>query len=588
MSAGGRPERPAPHWWRLGHRRDAADRRKSPAGGEASRPQPSNLLLDTTALAGVLILAGFLGWLRRFQMNPDGISYLDIADAYFQGAWAEALNAYWSPLYSWILGLHFCLLHPSPYWEFAAAKLANGTIFLAAFFSFRFLLDELILYRHSKRSSCNTVAFSDSSLRILGYTIFVWISLKFFSLHVVSPDLLLACFVYLASGLLLRMARGRRGVLVYGALGVVCGFGYLAKTAFFPLTGVLLFCSLLCCKPVRTEWFKPLIAAAAFALVAMPFVARISMSTGHLTFGETGKLNYIKYVAHEECRLDYPRAGTYKVGGSGRVIHRQPKVCEFAAPPAETYPPHYDPSDWSDGLATAFSPALQFQACLHNSARLLTVFLLCGSMVFPLALLLGMTFKAGVSWGEIKTYAIVLPPCLAAMAMYGMVLLLSRYVAHFLAVVLLCGFGFVHLGRCEKNVRLLRRCALLTVGITAALIVIHCVLVAALRRTDVHHHWQVANQLQQSGLSPGDRVCVVGSGHREFWARLARVQIAAEIEDRQDFQAASKLQRQEVYTALRKAGITMVVTPAASECLPDEGWRNLPDGRYAALDLRRR
>ena len=34
-------------------------------------------------------------------MISDGVSYLDIGDAYFRGDWKAAVNAYWSPVYSW-------------------------------------------------------------------------------------------------------------------------------------------------------------------------------------------------------------------------------------------------------------------------------------------------------------------------------------------------------------------------------------------------------------------------------------------------------------------------------------------------------
>src|SRR3954447_1440755 len=36
-------------------------------------------------------------------MNPDGVSYLTIARQYLDGHFADAINAYWSPLYSWLL-----------------------------------------------------------------------------------------------------------------------------------------------------------------------------------------------------------------------------------------------------------------------------------------------------------------------------------------------------------------------------------------------------------------------------------------------------------------------------------------------------
>src|SRR6185369_13250535 len=44
------------------------------------------------------VLGALQAWDRRYAMNPDGISYLDVADAYLRGDWAVAVNGYWSPL----------------------------------------------------------------------------------------------------------------------------------------------------------------------------------------------------------------------------------------------------------------------------------------------------------------------------------------------------------------------------------------------------------------------------------------------------------------------------------------------------------
>jgi hypothetical protein len=54
------------------------------------------ILLAYTAL-GLGLLAAY-----QFQINPDGIAYLDIAEKYARGDVWGAVNAYWSPLISWL------------------------------------------------------------------------------------------------------------------------------------------------------------------------------------------------------------------------------------------------------------------------------------------------------------------------------------------------------------------------------------------------------------------------------------------------------------------------------------------------------
>jgi hypothetical protein len=51
-----------------------------------------------------ITLALLFAWARRFAMNVDGISYLDMAYAYMRADWRMAVNPYWGAGYSWLLG----------------------------------------------------------------------------------------------------------------------------------------------------------------------------------------------------------------------------------------------------------------------------------------------------------------------------------------------------------------------------------------------------------------------------------------------------------------------------------------------------
>ncbi|MHC4720172.1 MAG: hypothetical protein ACYSYT_06835, partial [Planctomycetota bacterium] len=50
-----------------------------------------------------MILGGALVGHYRYQINPDGISYISVAQKYLAGDFAGAINGYWGPLYSWLL-----------------------------------------------------------------------------------------------------------------------------------------------------------------------------------------------------------------------------------------------------------------------------------------------------------------------------------------------------------------------------------------------------------------------------------------------------------------------------------------------------
>src|SRR6266851_4941539 len=94
-----------------------------------------------------LTLGAAQAWVTRFTMNPDGVSYLDIGDAYWRSDWHNAINAYWSPLYSWVLGFFLKVLKPSAYWEYPVAHFVNFLIYVAMLASFEFFLATFIADR---------------------------------------------------------------------------------------------------------------------------------------------------------------------------------------------------------------------------------------------------------------------------------------------------------------------------------------------------------------------------------------------------------------------------------------------------------
>ena len=64
---------------------------------------PSSPAVKTAFRFVALVLASLQAWAYRFYIEPDGVKYLEIARAYLRRDWTNALNAYWSPLYSWLL-----------------------------------------------------------------------------------------------------------------------------------------------------------------------------------------------------------------------------------------------------------------------------------------------------------------------------------------------------------------------------------------------------------------------------------------------------------------------------------------------------
>ncbi|MEQ9552996.1 MAG: hypothetical protein RIM23_25680 [Coleofasciculus sp. G3-WIS-01] len=247
----------------------------------------------------IAIILGLLqAWSNRYSVSTgDAISYLDIGEAYFQGDWQQAVNGYFSPLYSLLLGLSVSVLNPSSYWQFFVVKLVNFTIYLLSLVAFELLLSEFINYYNIKLS--NNTNTQKSSLIIpnwiwyvSGYILFLWSALKWIGIDNDTPDMCVATLVYLAAWLVLRVYARSDHWFNFIGLGVVLGLGYLSKAIMFPMAFIFLGTCFFSVGNIRRSLPRISVAFLVFALISTPFIAAISQANGYLTFGTAGKFNY--------------------------------------------------------------------------------------------------------------------------------------------------------------------------------------------------------------------------------------------------------------------------------------------------------
>src|SRR5688572_21634939 len=248
-----------------------------------------------------LILGGLHTWaaITSYSINPDGIVYLDMGEAYLRGDWEMAINAYWSPFYSWLLGLGLNLLHPPMQWEFAVVQLVNFLLYLIALGCFTFFWRQLMQYQRNKAKLGfygGPVMLPEWAWLTLGYSLFIWTSLSLIEVWSVTPDMCVAALVYLAAGLMIRIRGGCTTRRTFALLGLILGLAYLSKAIMFPLTFVFLGVNLFSGGNFRRGGQLTLLAFVVFVLVAGPFIMALSAAKGRLTFGDSGKLNYARYV----------------------------------------------------------------------------------------------------------------------------------------------------------------------------------------------------------------------------------------------------------------------------------------------------
>ncbi|MCA1603738.1 MAG: hypothetical protein LC776_19565, partial [Acidobacteria bacterium] len=497
-------------------------------------------------------------WVYRYVMGSDGISYLDMGDAYLRGDWQMAINGYWSPLYSWLLGLALLVLKPSPYWEFPVVHLVNFVIYLGALSGFAFLLGEVIRYGPPQHHRTGAVSTGHGTLAawvwvVLGYTLFMWSSLELITLRYVSPDMCVAAFVYLAAGLIVRMRRGVIGWGNFVLLGVVLGFGYLAKA-------------------VRRAAGRVAVAVVVFLLVSSPFMIALSRAKGRVTFGDSGKLNYAWYVNE----IDY-RHWQGEPTGSGtpkhptRKVMEEPKVYEFGSPVGGTYPHWYDPSYWYDGLAPRFDLIRHIKNMLWRPYLYsFFVFALHGSLVIGLFTLF---YMSGRGWRIVRDVAanwFLLVPALAGFATYMQVYVETRFIGSFVTLLLLGLFSSVRLSDSPESRRLVACVMIIIVamfGLTVGPSNARAAYTAAReiargRDAAPSVYWQIAEELKRMGLQPGDKVASLNYSNNDnvYWSRLAKAQIVAEMfsdayrKDEDDFWTADKVVRARIIETVAKAG----------------------------------
>ncbi|HKY03473.1 MAG TPA: hypothetical protein VJQ56_01220, partial [Blastocatellia bacterium] len=308
---------------------------------------------------GGLGLAFLQAWSDRYAMNPDGVSYLDMADAYLRGDWGMAINAQWSPMYSWLLSLAFYLFSPSPFWEFPVAHLVNFSVYIFAAACFEFLLGEIAVSNSATELTGRETTgnlLPEWAWRVVAYALFIWSSLELISLRVLAPDLLVAAFVYLASGILLRIRRGDGRTVTFAVFGLVLGLGYLAKAPMFILAFVFMAVSLVSAGSIRKLAPRVLVALLVFFSLSAPFITAISLTKGRLTFGDSARLNYAWFVNGVPRFAHWQGSDPEKGQPSHptRKISTNPAIYEFAYPFKATYPPWYDPSYWYEGIRPRF------------------------------------------------------------------------------------------------------------------------------------------------------------------------------------------------------------------------------------------
>ena len=535
----------------------------------------------------------------NYSMNADGISYLDIGDAYWRGDWQNAINPVWSPMYSWILGMVMRLFKPAMRWEFPLVQVVNFVIYLIAFASFAFFWRQVWNYQQARLANEKGQAFISLpgwAFQASGYLLFIWTSLTLIEIWSVTPDMLMAAIVYLAVALILRMRMKAQGWSVYALLGVCLGLGYLSKTVMLPVAALFLGAGLLSTGEMRRAIPRVALSAAILAVIAGPFIFLISRQKSYFTYGESGRITYMRYING----IPYPHWQGEPTGHGtplhpSRVIFANPPIYEFATPIAGTYPISYDPSYWYEGVQLRYRLNEILPAVLSNTLLYFDLFFRqLGPVTAGILILYLFGFQRSMlifqklgSW-SLAAIAIL------AFIMYALVYVEGRYIAVF--VVLLWGdlLANLSLPYTQTNQRLMAVSSLVMILYLVGSLVAYNleglnVLVTKPGEQTTGQGapspgWpgEVAEELLRLGIQPGEQVGVIGYAFDSYWARLARLKIVAEMFgwEADPFYLGDLSFQAEVIQAFANAGASAIVAEHVPAYADLEGWRQVGATNY--------
>jgi len=555
-------------------------------------------VIKTTFRSIAILLGATQLVIARNGYGPDARSYSEIARAYLRHDWAMAINAYWSPMYSWLVALTLQLGKPSLRGEFPLLHLLNFFIFLVTLAGFEFFWRGLPTADALNRPLSlgkEPSPLPTSALWVLGYVLFIWLTVGTI-IQVLGPDLCVATVVLFMAGLLVRIKTSNAltaGKSPYIWLGVALGLGYLVKAVLFPMAFVFLGVALF----LRLDWRHAAnvgLAVLVFASIAAPQIIVLSRAKGRVTFSDSGKLTFAW------SNYDLPVRDWQGQAGSGlplhptRLVYTHPQMFEFNGPIRSNYPPWYDPSYWNAGISPKFNLDLVLRHFVRNATTILLDFALPRIWLIGIVVLLSFCQPSATIRGIAQSWYLIVPS-LCVFGAYSLTFAEFRYLPAWLLMV----WASVLVGlRLRPSLASPPMTKLIAIAVAAVMVVstshgLYGQLRSG-RHDDATAHYAIAEGLTKLGVHRGDQVGVIGFDNDAHWAYLDGLMIVAEIGTSGvcDFWNASDGNKSNMLHRFAQAGAVAIIANAAhtyksttrsapfdfAACSrPDSGWHRIGD-----------
>jgi Dolichyl-phosphate-mannose-protein mannosyltransferase len=519
----------------------------------------------------------------RDFFTADAISYLDIANSCVAGHWQALVNGWWSPAFPFLLAICLKIFKPHPFNEALLLHVFAFVSLIAALASFEYFMAVFLEFRQKMaRDDPDDKGhlISDSSIMLVGYSLFFWISTFLIPPKLEQPDILVFVLYLMASALTMQVVANPRESSRYILLGIVLGLGYLTKSVMFPLAFVF-YLALLFQKDRSQIWPRLLLSMAVFAALCSPFVLALSKSKGRFTFSDVGVMAYRHVMGTDEPRpllerLPKPKAAP-GIGDFTGIIQ------------LGTYPPWSDPS--YGYRATSFRFNLRRQ--LNRTHIVLRYYFdLLVVQLGPLAAAFLALFFAGGPQKFARRFVnqpLLWLPALAGLAFYASMRVDGRFLAGYAIALFAACAAVLRVPDASKFHNFMPS---LAYGVSLLLLAQVAIQAGhdGLRvfERQKHPDWQVAKYLQDTGIKNGDRAGYIGYALIDHaWAHLAGVRIAAEIPepDVANFWASTERQRADAIDWIASTSAKVVITRNVPGSAMSMGWTQVGETDYYVLRI---
>jgi hypothetical protein len=561
----------------------------------------------------LLISAIFAVMFTRGDSSMDAISYFEISDAIHHHQWSTMVNGYWTPGYAILLSAGRHLAHAGAAREWPVARFTN--LFLLALFVAAVLYLIKTLCPEGSKGGLLTDAIDDGArlsrlgLSVVAVATIIELSGNAYDATRINPDILVGALFVLVVAVLNKLQM-RPKIWHYFALGLLCGIGYLAKAIFFPLTLVVI-AAVCFIGPKRGKAIAgALVATLVFSALAGPFIAALSRSKGHFSYGDSGHLNYIWLVNGFPRPPLLPvtdgKVDTVQLGLKHpvTVLETNPFIASFGGQIDGMYPLWTDASYWLDGVKVPFSLKAAVARFLVNIKNL---FEILGDLILSTAIVLALVFAG---WRETRWRSALLqhwPGLLVSIAMIGAYMAVevdTRYIATVLLVLYLVVLSSLHFPdtaglRTGIPTLLLALFAALALRQTASTlpVIVDAAKKHAITSAFTARPYWMRPEIEQAeafhalGISaPNTTVACIGSNDCDnYWLRLAGLHVISEayygLGEIHRYWELSPERQQQVLRRLAGTGATIAISTSEVNAPLPAGWTRLAGSNVIVMPL---